>query len=156
MADEGVEAIKAFASAIAQLRKAKVIRSSSYTGDLGEWYVATLFGGERAKRGQKGWDVSVGATGERLQVKAQRYDKDQRWQYLGSDPSAFTHLVSILLTDDLRILRVCKVPTEKLVHMLKTESTTKKLRYLWDDLAEWEVPLRDQSGYAALVDLIAK
>jgi hypothetical protein len=155
MGIEHVEAVRALARATSMLRAAGVIRSARVVGDLGEWYAEVLFGGRRAEgQTQKGWDVAVEATNERLQVKAQRYDKGNRWNYLDGDPALFTHLVVVVLTDDFRLRAVYKVPTASLQSLLRTESTTNRRSYHWDDLKTWRVDLRTHPQAAAIAELI--
>jgi hypothetical protein len=51
------------------LKAAGVIRSRRFTGGLGEWYGAQLYGGRIAdNQVEKGWDVQL-ADGTRLQIK---------------------------------------------------------------------------------------
>lgn len=155
MGSQHVDAVCALARATAMLRAAGVIRSARVVGDLGEWYAETLFGGVRAKgQTQKGWDVAAEGCGERLQVKAQRYDKGNRWNYLDGDPALFTHLVVVILTDDYRLRAVYKVPSAELQPLLRTESTTKRRSYHWDDLAKWRIDLSRHAGAAAIAELI--
>ncbi len=156
MSDVEIQAVQAFADGVAALRAAGVTRSNRFVGDLGEWYAEVLFDGKRAaNQTQKGWDVAVRATDEFLQVKTQRYDPGNRWQYLDSDPADFTHLVAVLLTDDFRVRTVYKVPRDDLVPLLRTESTTGRRRYVWDDLEPWCVDLTDLHTAAEIRSLIA-
>lgn len=155
MGAEEIKAVQALAGAVSLLRASGVIRSARIVGDLGEWYAEVLFGGTRAKvQTQKGWDIAVEGSGDRLQVKTQRYDKGNRWNYLDGDPALFTHLVVVVLTDDFRIRAVYKVPTAELQPLLRTESTTKRRTYHWDDLEPWRIDLRSHPQAAAIADLV--
>ncbi len=154
MRDQEIRSVQAFADAVAFLRRSGVIRSTRFVGDLGEWYAEVLFGGSRStNQAQPGWDIDTGT--ERLQVKAQRYDKSNRWNYLGSDPARFSHLVVIILQDDFRIRAVYKAPSVELVEgVLRTERPSGKLIYHWDDLEAWRVDLSTLPSASTIAPLI--
>jgi len=149
-----VEAVKRLASAIETLRTAGVIRSWRLTGDLGEWYVEQLYEAERAtRRDQKGWDLRLPTTGERLQVKTQTHDPQAKWNYLESDPEQFNRLIVVVLSDTLTLRDLYDIPVEKLRTILR-RGTDKKLSYTWNDLEPWRVELKNLPGYAALRELL--
>ncbi len=146
-------AIKQLAQAIKDLREAGVIRSTRFTGDLGEWYAQVLYKAESSpSRSQKGWDLLLPADGMRLQVKTQSYDLQNRWNYLRSDPSLFDRLIVVILTEALMIRDIYDVPSEDLIKVLRVgrDGAT----YHWDDLARWRVQPEQLPGYAELASLI--
>jgi hypothetical protein len=148
------EAVRLLAQAIRALRTAGVIRSWRLTGDLGEWYVEQLYEAERAtRRDQKGWDLRLPATEERLQVKTQTYDPENKWNYLQSDLEHFDRLVVVILTDTLTLRDLYDIPASKLRSVMRL-GTDKKLSYSWNDLEPWRVDLKSLSGYAALRELL--
>lgn len=149
-----VEAVKNLASAIETLRTAGVTRSWRLTGDLGEWYVEQLYQAERAtRRDQKGWDLRLPTTGVRLQVKAQTYDLQNKWNYLESDLEHFDRLVVVILTGTLTLRDLYDIPVGKLRTILR-RGTDRKLSYSWNDLEPWRVDLKSLPGYAALRELL--
>jgi hypothetical protein len=149
-----VEAVKRLASAIETLRAAGVIRSWRLTGDLGEWYVEQLYEAERAtRRDQKGWDLHLPTTGERLQVKTQTHDPQNKWNYLESDLEHFDRLVVVILADALTLRDLYDIPVSKLCSILR-RGKDKRLSYSWNDLEPWRVDLKSLPGYAALRDLL--
>jgi len=149
-----IEAVKLLASAIETLRTAGVIRSWRLTGDLGEWYVEQLYEAERAtRRDQEGWDLRLPTTGERLQVKTQTYDPQNKWNYLESDLEHFDRLVVVILTGFLTLRDLYSIPVSKLRPILRL-GKDKKLSYSWNDLEPWRVDLKSLPGYAALRELL--
>jgi len=149
-----VEAVKNLASAIETLRTVGVIRSWRLTGDLGEWYVEQLYEAERAtRRDQKGWDLRLPKTGERLQVKTQTYDPQNKWNYLESDLEHFDRLVIVILTDSLTLRDLYDIPISKLRTILR-QGTDKKLSYFWNDLEPSRVDPRRLPGYMVVRDLL--
>ncbi|MCC7354526.1 MAG: hypothetical protein IT330_12320 [Anaerolineae bacterium] len=154
LTDNAIEAVKSLSRAIRELRAAGVIRSRRFTGDLGEWYVEQLYNAERPRsQTQKGWDILLPECGERLQVKTQSFDPQNRWNYLDSDPSLFDRLVLIILTDSLTIRNLYDIPTSEL-HSLLRVGKEKKPYYHWDDFAPWRVDPRKLPGYNKMADLV--
>lgn len=45
-----VNALKKFSAVVRDLNKTGVIRSSRYTGDIGEWYVEQLYSANRSPK----------------------------------------------------------------------------------------------------------
>src|SRR3954447_20627191 len=136
---DAVEAVKNLSRALQTLRAVGVIRSSRYTGDLGEWYVEQLYQMPRtASQTQKGWDFRLPASGERLQVKTQTYDRNNRWNYLDTDPALFDRLILVILTPTLTLRDLYDIPSTALLGVLRTGKEGKPT-YYWDTLAPWRV-----------------
>lgn len=94
------QAIFSLSDSFSVLRRCGVIRSTRLVGDLGEWYVATLYDGEISlSQAQKGWDILEKSSGQRLQVKTQTFDPKNPWNYLTTSPELFDRLIIVLLTD---------------------------------------------------------
>ena len=148
-----IAAITQLAHAISALKAAGVIRSRRFTGDLGEWYVAQLYGGRIAdSQVEKGWDVQL-ADDTRLQVKTQSYDPQNRWNYLDSDLAHFDRLVVVLLNDTFTLRDLYDIPVADLAPLLRT-GREGRAQYFWDGLGPWRVDPRALPGYAPLADLI--
>ena len=149
-------AVQALAEAIKLLRAQGVIRSRRITGDLGEWYVACLYDGERAARQtEKGWDVRVKADGSRLQVKTQSFDPSNQWNYLDSDPMLFDRLVVVVLTEAFTIRGMYDVPSDRLGEVLRV-GTEKKPFYHFSDLEPWRVTPSGLPGYSQLQSMFER
>ena len=148
-----VAAIAQLANAINTLKATGVIRSRRFTGDLGEWYVAQLYGGKVAKsQVEKGWDVRL-TDGTRLQVKTQSYDPQNRWNYLDSDPTHFDRLVVVILNDTFTLRDLYDIPVGALIPLLRT-GREERPQYFWDALAPWRVDPRMLPGYTPVADLV--
>lgn len=149
-------AVKLLAQAIRTLRAVGVIRSWRLVGDIGEWYVEQLYRAERAtRRDQKGWNLRMPTTRERLQVKTQAYDPQNNWNYLESDVEHFDRLIVVILTGSLILRDLYDIPVNELRRILRLGSE-KKFSYSWDDLKPWRVDLKSLPGYAALTDLLGR
>ena len=148
------EAVRALAEAIKLLRATGVIRSRRITGDLGEWFVAQLYDGERPpSQTQKGWDVRLKADGARLQVKTQSFDPLNQWNYLDTDPSLFDRLVVVVLTEAFTIRVIYDVPSVRLGEVLRV-GKEKKPHYHFSDLEPWRVNPATLPGYSQLKSII--
>jgi len=149
-----VEAIKNYSQSISDLRTAKVFRSSRYTGDLGEWYVAQLYHGELAKsQTQADWDVIL-KNGEKLQVKTQTYDKNNRWNYFTKDASLFDRFILVILIGNVKIRDLYNVSSDIFKSLLETGKEEKPI-YKWDDFKNYRVNNPSTlPGYEKVKDLI--
>ena len=151
---KSIAAVRELSHAVRVLRELGVIRSRRFTGDLGEWYVCQLYGAQpAASQTQKGWDVNLPASGERIQVKTQSYDRENRWNYLDSLLSDFDRLVVVIITDFFTIRALYDVPAEELGRVLRI-GAEKKPAYYWDDLEPWKVNALDLPGGAYIAALI--
>lgn len=152
--ERAIEAVEQYAQAISVLRATGVIRSGRFTGDLGEWYIECLYEAKRtASQTQKGWDILLPETGERLQVKTQSFDPANRWNYLGSDPASFDRLILVILNEDFTLRDLYDVPSPELRPCLRL-GKEKLLIYYWDDLRPWRLQPKALPGYAKLARLI--
>lgn len=154
MTPRAVPAIQALSDALAVLRTCGVIRSTRFVGDIGEWYVATLYGGHLAKsRVQTGWDVLEPSTGARLQVKTQTFDRRNQWNYLSTSPDAFDRLVVVLLTEALTLRDLYSIPSPGIAAVVRVGKESKPM-YRFRDLEPWRVRVSDLPGYAELQSLV--
>ena len=150
---EAAEAIKGLARAITKLKDLGVIRSRRFTGDLGEWYVATLWDGEAAEsQTEKAWDIRLPSK-ERAQVKTQTYDQGNRWNYLDSDPDLFDRLIAVILNEDFTIRDLYDVPASDLKSVLRVGKEGRPC-YYWDDLKRWRVDPSTLPGFGQVAGLI--
>jgi hypothetical protein len=145
-----VQAIAQLSQALEVLRRSKVIRSARFVGDIGEWYVATLYRGELPKsQAQKGWDVIETSTGDRLQVKTQTFDEKNQWNYLNTPPDLFDRLIIVLLTTTLLIRSMYDIPAPDLAKVLRVGKEGRPI-YRFVDLEGWKVNLKDLVGFSAI------
>lgn len=144
------QAICALAEALRVLRGAGIIRSTRFVGDIGEWYVATLYDGElSSNQAQKGWDVLERSTGARLQVKTQTFDPKNQWNYLTSAPELFDRLIVVILTQTFNIRDLYDIPSEKVRDVVRIGKENRPI-YRFNDLAPWRVQINVLPGCAAL------
>ena len=149
-----VAAVMELSHAVELLRRQGIIRSLQFSSDLGEWYTCRLYRGERAlSQTQKGWDICLSASGERLKVRTQSYDPENRWDYLDSIPTDFDRLVVIIITDLFTIRAIYDVPADELGTIIKMGDENRP-SYCWDDLEPWRVNPSTLPGYKDLATLI--
>lgn len=140
--------------AVKILRGRGIIRLRRLIGDLGEWYVCVLYGGERMPRqGEKGSDICLSSGGGRLRVKTQFYDPENRWNDLGSIPTDFDRLIVVIMSDSLTIHTIYDVPAEELGSVLRMGDEGRPM-YNRDDLEPWKVDLTKLPGYKDIAALI--
>jgi hypothetical protein len=152
--DQSVVAVKQLSAAVKFLKETGVIRSRRFIGDIGEWYVEQLYNAEKpTSQTQKGWDLILPATGERLQVKTQSFDQQNCWNYLESDSTLFDRLIVVILTDSFSLQDLFYVPTPDLKSMIRVGNENKPT-YNWDDLIHWQIDSRTLLGFTKVKDLI--
>jgi len=133
-----LQALAEIQNGMEKLRSLGVIRSQKVVGDLGEWLVAQVFGGEiAASKGNADWDVI--ADGERIQVKAhaKAADNSTRWTGFPKPPAGVDAIAVVVFSPAFRVLELYKVPAEELGRLLRASGD--KLRLPWDDLGDWRV-----------------
>ena len=156
---DATRAVRDLSGAISKLKDLGIIRSRRFIGDLGEWYVATLWGARMSNNQvEKGWDLKT-PEGVRLQVKTQTYDRENRWNYLDSDLGLFDRLIAVILNDDFTIRDLYDVPAAELKGILRKAKEGKDARqerkcYTWDDLGKWRAEVEGLPGYPTVKDLI--
>jgi hypothetical protein len=152
--NQSIAAVKQLSDAIKLLKTTGVIRSRRFTGDIGEWYVEQLYNAEKpTSQTQKGWDLILPATGERLQVKTQSFDQQNRWNYLESESNLFDRLIVVILTDSFSLRNLYDVPAAELTAIIRVGKENKPY-YHWDDLIRWQIDPKNLPGYSRVKDLI--
>jgi hypothetical protein len=144
------QAIFALSDAFSVLRRCGVIRSTRLVGDLGEWYVATLYDGVISQsQAQKGWDILEKSSGQKLQVKTQTFDSKNQWNYLTTSPDFFDRLIIVLLTDTFLVRDMYDIPSIE-VGQIICIGKEKKPRYRFKDLSPWRVDISTLPGHSKL------
>lgn len=144
------QAICMLADAFTALRQSGVVRSKRLVGDIGEWFVSTLYDvGLPLSQTQKGWDLLEQSTGQRLQVKTQTFDKTNQWNYLTTEPALFDRLLVVLLNDTFLMRDLYDIPTIELQRVIRVGKEKKPI-YYFKDLTPWRVDISRLSGYTNL------
>jgi hypothetical protein len=152
--DQSLVAVKQLSAAVKFLKETGVIRSRRFTGDIGEWYVEQLYNAQRpTSQTQKGWDLILPATGERLQVKTQSFDQRNRWNYLESENTLFDRLIVVILTESFGLRNIYDVPAAELTAIIRVGKENKPY-YHWDDLIRWQIDPESLPGFIKVKDLI--
>jgi hypothetical protein len=133
-------AINDFTSAKGKLRKMDVVRSERLVGEIGEWFVAELYGGDRAtSTSQKGWDVVVGQTKIQVKTHAKGDDNTARWTELKNDLEGFDELAVVVFTKDFILEEFYRVPIADVRNALKPSG--KSFVVKWDSLKRHRIEL---------------
>jgi hypothetical protein len=152
---ESIQAVKALSQAVRKLRELGVFRSRCFTGDLGEWYVATLYEGELPRnQTQKGWDVRLPPTGQRLQVRTQSFDPQNPWNYFEVNLALFDRLILVVLTDDFTIKALYDVPSAELKPPLLRVGKEQRPMFRFSDLEPWRTDVSCLPGFQRIAELV--
>ena len=141
-------AIKEYLKASKKLRELGILKNKhSFTNQVGEWLVETIFEGARATSGiQKAWDIDV--NGKKIQVKT--HSKD------GTNPARFTtiskdigseeldELVIIVFSSEYKLQEFYKIPWIKALEKIKPRGKKSPREELnWSEMEEFRVDITE-------------
>jgi hypothetical protein len=120
--DNKIIAIKIYLDALQKLHDEKIlINRHSFTNQIGEWLVETIYDGQRAKSGiQAGWDVQ--ANGKNIQVKthSKATSNDSNFTAISSESKTrIDELIIINFSPEYKILEFYKIPWIEAIQHIK-------------------------------------
>ena len=144
------------------LQKCGVIRSERFTGDLGEWLVATAYKGRLASSAtQIGWDVEATIVGNnfKLQVKTHAKGKNNnaRWSAIKKESlerELFDYLIIVVMSDDYFIQDWFEIPRSSLKNILVQSGNSWIVR--WDSIESYRANWKGLPGAAAILEFESK
>jgi len=138
-------AIRDYLYALQNLHDEKIlINRHSFTSQIGEWLVATIYDGERAKSGiQAGWDVI--ANGKYIQVKthAKAVSNNSNFTAISSTSKAhIDELIVLNFSPDYKLLEFYQLSWEEAQKHIKFSGKNKPREELnWSTIKHHRVPL---------------
>jgi hypothetical protein len=115
-----------------------LVNSKDFTCQIGEWLVAELYGGKRAKTNQRDWDVEV--NGKKIQVKTHAKAATNPAQFSGvriSELNAVDELIIIVFSEDYRLRNFYKVPWEVARKKIQLRTKTLKPELRWSEIKSY-------------------
>lgn len=150
-AEDVANEIAQLSASIQRLRTLGVIRSQKIVGDVGEWIAAALFGGRIAEaKNQKGWDLACDMGNIQVRAHAKSEDNRTSWTSIAGLPNDCKELAVVVLTHELKISRVFRVPTAE------AKRRARKERLAWSAIGEYEVLVESLPAFKKLLPLVAK
>jgi len=143
--DKQASALKGFFEALQTLYDVNILTNKKdFTGQLGEWFVATIYNGKRAVSGiNKGWDVVV--SGKYIQVKTHSKAKTNSATFsaISKNPKgAIDELVIIDFSATYKINAFYQVPWEIAVGFITTRGKLQPRDELkWSSIQSYKVDL---------------
>ncbi|GEM_PF-1172999 len=119
-----------------------LINKHSFTNQIGEWLVETIFGGKRAANGQKGWDVNV--NGKHIQVKTHSKAETNKSRFSAvnkCDSEQIDELIIIVFSAEYKIKNFFIIPWEIACPLIRERTTKNKLELNWSAVKEYEVSI---------------
>lgn len=116
------KAIKSYLEALQKLYDENIlINKHSFTTQIGEWLVETIYDGKRAKSGiQAGWDVEV--DGKFIQVKTHSKANGNNSNFTAISKESKIHIDELIIINfsyDYKILEFYKVPWNEAINHIK-------------------------------------
>ena len=138
------ESIKKYIEIIAELRDANILTNKgNFTGQIGEWLVAQIFGGKRATSSiQKGWDVEI--EGKFIQVKthSKAEGNSTRWSSVTKNrDERVDELIIIVFTHHYKLLEFYRVPWEIAQAQVKTREKNQRDKIHWSAIQKYRVEI---------------
>lgn len=140
-----IKAIQTYLAAEKRLHNENIlINRHSFTNQIGEWLVETLFEGERAKSGtQPGWDVL--AQGKYIQVKthAKALNNPSEFTAISKNPIVqVDELIIIHFSPDYKLLEFYQLPWQEAVKHIKiTGKKVQREELNWSHIKNYRVNL---------------
>lgn len=139
-------ALQSFFACLNTLRDEGIlINKKDFTCQIGEWLVASIYGGERAVNAiQKGWDIDI--NGKHIQVKthAKAAHNKARWSAVDcSTDELVDELVIVVFTFDYKLKEFFKVPWEEAKRAVKQRGKKKP---------RWEITWKSVTQYKQHID----
>lgn len=135
-------ALKMYFESMKELQHLGVLTNKKdFTGQIGEWLVASIYDGERAESGiQKDWDIS--AEGKYFQVKSHSKAKTTtaKWSKIEYNPTAkIDYLIIVVFTSDYKLEHFFKIPWKNALDNIKKEKNSHVI--YWSQVSNFKIPL---------------
>lgn len=130
--EKTAQSLKSYITAMIELKEQGVLTNKKdFTGQIGEWLVATIYDGKRAtNNNQKGWDVE--AKGRHIQVKTHAKALGNNASFSIVEKESTEHvdeLIIIVFTFDYKLKVLYKIPWEKALTLIEKTGKS-KVRYI--------------------------
>jgi hypothetical protein len=139
--DPKIQAIQNYFNALDALYENGVLlNKKDFTGQLGEWLVETIYGGERAKSGnEKGWDIKVEDKYIQVKTHSKAKGNKNRWSALEKETTAkVDELIIVVFTHNYKLAELFKVPWNEAITKVKSRGIIKVRNELnWNDLKSY-------------------
>jgi hypothetical protein len=140
-----IQAIQNYFNALEALYENGVLlNKKDFTGQLGEWLVETIYGGERAKSGiQKGWDIKVKDRYIQVKTHSKAEGNKNRWSAVEKESSArVDELIIVVFTHNYKLVELFKVPWNEAINKVKPRGVKSIRNELnWNDLKSYSQDL---------------
>jgi hypothetical protein len=140
-----IKAIKSYLETLQKLYEENIlINRHSFTTQIGEWLVETIYDGERAKSGiQAGWDVK--ANGRFIQVKTHSKAKGNDSNFTAISKESTTHideLIIINFSPDYKIREFYQVPwNEAIKHIKHSGKKNPREELNWSQIKGYKIEI---------------
>jgi len=137
-------ALKMYFEAIKELHILGVLKNKKdFTGQIGEWLVASIFDGDIAESGiQKDWDIC--ADGKYFQVKSHSKARttSAKWSKVEHNPNAkIDYLIIVVFTPEYKLESFFKIPWNNALENIKKEKNSHVI--YWDHVSKFKIPICD-------------
>jgi hypothetical protein len=144
MEEKSIAALKTYFKSLKQLEVSGVlINKHSFTCQLGEWLVASIYDGQRAvNANQKGWDVKAGDTYIQVKAHAKATTNPARYSVISKLESIkVDELIIVVFTEDYKLKHFYRLPWQIAFSLAQKRTKQERLELDWSKLATYSIPI---------------
>jgi len=137
-------ALQSFHKSMADLKALNVlINKKDFTCQIGEWFVANLYDGERSENGiQKDWDIKINKKNVQVKAHAKASTTNARWTAVKNDIYAeVDELIIIVFFEDYKLKAFYKLPWH--IALKKNKRSGGRDVINWRDIEEFKIAKED-------------
>lgn len=138
------KALDNYVDSLTQLQKLDVVKNKKdFTSQIGEWFVAEIYGGTRAVSGiQKHWDIKIGEKHLQVKTHSKALTTAARWSPVKYDETAqIDEIITVVFTPDYKLKEFYKTPWREALKLINRQKHRDVLR--WDAQKKYKIKLDD-------------
>ncbi|UPT68440.1 MAG: hypothetical protein M0D57_07345 [Sphingobacteriales bacterium JAD_PAG50586_3] len=139
---EIASALKNHFDSIQELKRLNIATNKKdFTSQIGEWLIAEIYGGTRAKSSiQKDWDIEHNGNYIQVKTHSKSEDNKNRWTAIKSAEGAnITTLITIIFTHNYKLREIYSVPWTEALLLIK-QHKGRNIIY-WDHQKKYQLKI---------------
>jgi hypothetical protein len=119
------------------------MNKKDFTSQIGEWFIAELYGGKRADSGiQKDWDIKIEDKYIQVKTHSKAATTTARWSSVKYDENAqISEIITVVFTPNYKIKEFYKTPWSEALKLIKRQRHRDVLN--WDDQKKFQIKIED-------------
>lgn len=138
------KALKDYLTSFQRLQELGVTTNKKdFTSQIGEWFVAELYDGQRAISGiQKDWDLKIKEDFIQVKTHSKAPSTTARWTAIKYDETAnINELITVVFTADYKLREFYRTPWIEALKLIKRQKNRDVI--YWDDQKLFQIDLNN-------------